>query len=68
MISLTIALVYSGKQKIVVIQSDLAVDVQQTILLLMIRISVSPNEENFCLKPDPYKEVSVREAFYIFSA
>lgn len=67
MISLVIALVYSGKQKIVVIQSDLAVNIQQKILLLMIRISVSPNEDNFCLKSDPYKEVSAREA-YIFSA
>lgn len=51
----------------VVIQSGLAVNIQQTVLLLMIRINVSPNEEN-CLKPEPYEEGSIRKAFYIFSA
>lgn len=68
MISLMIALVDSGKKKMVVIQSGLAVNIQQTVLLLMIRINVSPNEENSCLKPEPYKEGSIRKAFYIFSA
>lgn len=67
MISLMIALVYSGKNKMVVIQSDLAVNTQQTDLLLMIRISVSPSEENSCLKAEPYKERSIRKAFYISS-
>lgn len=67
MISLMIALVDSGKKKMVVIQSGLAVNIQQTVLLLMIRINVSPNEEN-CLKPEPYEEGSIRKAFYIFSA
>lgn len=62
MISYMIALVYSGKQKMVVIQAGLAVNIQQTVLLLMIRISVSPNEreEYSCLKHEPYKEGSVR--------
>lgn len=68
MISLMIALVDSGKKKMVVIQAGLAVNIQQTVLLLMIRISVSPNEENSCLKPEPCEEGSIRKAFYIFSA
>lgn len=68
MISLMIALVDSGKKKMVVIQSDLAVNIQQTVLLLMIRITVSPNEENSYLKPELYKEGAIRKAFCIFSA
>lgn len=66
MFSLMIALVYSGKQKMVVIQSVLALNIQQTVLLLVIKISGSPNEreEKPRLKPEPYKDGSVREAFY----